>query len=306
MGILQTGRPAQGQAVPALRPFRPFCLGAAVRAARSHQPRGARAHPCPAGPRLQWPHVGLRRRRSTRARWCACITSSAAMTARGPRSICARWSARSNRRSRPGTTVFLDAMCARHGRSEGLALRGRARAPASRPAIAAPFPPMKRARDLEALEKLAAGSDAPNPRASVWRKEGDAASALRLKLYVLGEVLPLSASLPVFENLGLKVIAEDPSPSPSSATTAGAQEAVILDFLMERADGAAADLDQYPRAPGRRLPCRAPGPGGKRRFQPAGDRARAWPGAMSRSCARWRNSCARPRSPSARTIWSRR
>ena len=37
-------------------------------------------------------------------------------------------------------------------------------------------------------------------------------SALRLKLYVLGEVLPLSASLPVFENLGLKVIAEDAFP----------------------------------------------------------------------------------------------
>ena len=36
--------------------------------------------------------------------------------------------------------------------------------------------------------------------------------ALRLKLYVLGEVLPLSASLPVFENLGLKVIAEDSFP----------------------------------------------------------------------------------------------
>ena len=37
-------------------------------------------------------------------------------------------------------------------------------------------------------------------------------SALRLKLYVLGDVLPLSVSLPVFENLGLKVIAEDAFP----------------------------------------------------------------------------------------------
>ena len=56
-------------------------------------------------------------------------------------------------------------------------------------------------------------------------------SALRLKLYVLGEVLPLSASLPVFENLGLKVIAEDSYPvSLQRATTAGRQEAADPGF----------------------------------------------------------------------------
>ena len=48
--------------------------------------------------------------------------------------------------------------------------------------------------------------------ARAYRKASDAHSALRLKLYVLGEVLPLSVSLPVFENLGLKVIAEDAYP----------------------------------------------------------------------------------------------
>ena len=50
-------------------------------------------------------------------------------------------------------------------------------------------------------------------RARVYRKKADAHNALRLKLYILGEVMPLSASLPVFENLGLKVIAEDPLPA---------------------------------------------------------------------------------------------
>ena len=71
---------------------------------------------------------------------------------------------------------------------------------------------MKRRATWPMLEELAAAQDGLKVRASVWRKEGDAASALRLKLYVLGEVLPLSASLPVFENLGLKVIAEDTFP----------------------------------------------------------------------------------------------
>ena len=87
-------------------------------------------------------------------------------------------------------------------------------------------------------------------RASAWRKEGDDAhSALRLKLYVLGEVLPLSASLPVFENLGLKVIAEDAYPGlASSATMAGAEDSAILDFLMERADGHAGAAGRYPRS----------------------------------------------------------
>jgi glutamate dehydrogenase len=59
----------------------------------------------------------------------------------------------------------------------------------------------------------------------------------------LGEVLPLSASLPVFENLGLKVIAEDAFPVSFTRADGARQEAVILDFLMERADGIAAQLD---------------------------------------------------------------
>ncbi len=49
----------------------------------------------------------------------------------------------------------------------------------------------------------------------------DAHGALRLKLYVLGAVLPLSASLPVFENLGFRVIAEDSYPVRSQSARAG-------------------------------------------------------------------------------------
>ena len=58
------------------------------------------------------------------------------------------------------------------------------------------------------------------------------------------KVLPLSASLPVFENLGLKVIAEDSFPVSFNRDGGWRQEAVILDFSMERADGLPANLDQ--------------------------------------------------------------
>jgi hypothetical protein len=62
------------------------------------------------------------------------------------------------------------------------------------------------------LEDLTVAKDGLNLHARVWRKDSDAGPALHLKLYVLGELLPLSASLPVFESLGLKVIAEDSFP----------------------------------------------------------------------------------------------
>jgi glutamate dehydrogenase len=110
------------------------------------------------------------------------------------------------------------------------------------PAYRGAFAPEEAVRDLTALEQLAAeGGDL---RARAWRKEGDARSALRLKLYGLGEVLPLSASMPVFENLGLKVIAEDAFPVSLKSTDGWTRDAVVLDFAMERADGGNADLDE--------------------------------------------------------------
>ena len=93
------------------------------------------------------------------------------------------------------------------------------------------------------LEELASAKDGFALRAHVWRREGDEAPALRLKLYVLGEVLPLSASLPVFENLGLKVISEDSFPVSFNRDGGWRQEAVVLDFAMQRADGLPVKLD---------------------------------------------------------------
>ncbi|HSS12967.1 MAG TPA: NAD-glutamate dehydrogenase domain-containing protein, partial [Rhizomicrobium sp.] len=138
---------------------------------------------------------------------------------------------------------LADAMCAAHGRSEGHA-RLAALAPRFSPGYRGTFPAHEGARDLAAFDELAGAGDGLNLRASVWRRDADAASALRLKLYVLGDVLPLSASLPVFENLGLKVISEDSFPISFNRDGGWRQEAVVLDFSMERADGLPVDIGQ--------------------------------------------------------------
>jgi len=138
--------------------------------------------------------------------------------------------------------ALLRALCADSGPSRGAA-RLAARQPRFSPGYRDAFPAHEGARDLGVLEELAAG-DGLKLTARVWRKAGDAASALRLKLYVLGAVLPLSASLPVFENLGLTVIAEDSFPLSFTADGGWRQDAMVLDFAMERADGLPVRLDE--------------------------------------------------------------
>ncbi len=139
--------------------------------------------------------------------------------------------------------ALLDVMSARYGRSEGLR-RLTARVAEFNPGYRSVFSPEEAAIDLEMLEGLAARKDGLKVEARAYRKSDDAHSALRLKLYVLGDVLPLSASLPVFENLGLKVIAEDAFPMHFKRDDGWTEEGAILDFLMERADGEAASLDE--------------------------------------------------------------
>ena len=142
--------------------------------------------------------------------------------------------------------ALAKAMAAAQGR-EGLA-RLAVRAPRFSPGYRGTFSAAEAARDLAMLEDLTTAKDGLSLHARVWRKDSDAGPALHLKLYVLGDVLPLSASLPVFENLGLKVIAEDSFPVSFNTDGGWRQEAMILDFSMERADGQAVHLDDI-RAP---------------------------------------------------------
>src|SRR4029077_12994420 len=64
-----------------------------------------------------------------------------------------------------------------------------------------------------------------------------------LKLYLLGDVMPLSVSLPIFENLGMRVIAEDSFNVAFRDDGGKTHESVVLDFQMERADHGAAPFD---------------------------------------------------------------
>ncbi|MDE3114288.1 MAG: NAD-glutamate dehydrogenase, partial [Pseudomonadota bacterium] len=136
---------------------------------------------------------------------------------------------------------FADALIATHGEVEGARLfseHGNAFPARYRDA----FTPEEAVRDLDELSVLAGSGNGTAIRARAYRALDDAHDALRLKLYVLSDVLPLSASLPVFENLGFRVIAEDSYPAALNAGHGWKGQAAVLDFLMERADEGAVQL----------------------------------------------------------------
>jgi len=103
------------------------------------------------------------------------------------------------------------------------------------------FAPDEAVRDLDELTALFHGSGR-QVKARAYRLAADERTALRLKLYVIGSVLPLSASLPVFENLGFRVIAEDSYAVSLPSDDGPSRDGAVLDFLMQRADQAAVDL----------------------------------------------------------------
>ncbi|MDE2462197.1 MAG: NAD-glutamate dehydrogenase, partial [Alphaproteobacteria bacterium] len=135
---------------------------------------------------------------------------------------------------------FADAMAAEHGEAEGARLAAR-HALAFPPRYRDAFSPEEAVRDLDELLDLAGMGGSSGVRARAYRAARDEHGALRLKLYAIGSVLPLSTSLPVFENLGFRVIAED---SYTFALDLGEHraDAAVLDFEMTRADGTAVDL----------------------------------------------------------------
>ncbi|HEY2070545.1 MAG TPA: NAD-glutamate dehydrogenase [Rhizomicrobium sp.] len=135
---------------------------------------------------------------------------------------------------------FSAALVKEHGETAGLNLHHR-HGTAFPARYRDAFTPEEAVRDLAELEGLNESENALQAR--VYRHLTDAHSTLRLKLYGLGSAPPLSTLLPVLENLGFKVIAEDHYPVSLASDDGWSGEASVLDFLMERADGAAADLD---------------------------------------------------------------
>ena len=169
------------------------------------------------------------------------------------------------------------------------------------------FPAHEGARDLATLEELSAAKDGLKLRASAWRKRrrcrhraADEAVCAGRSAAAVGLAAGVRESGPESDRGRL------PIRCPSTRDGGWRQEAVILDFTMERADGAAGQAGRHPRAPGRRLPCRAAGRRGKRRLQQAGDRRGPCLARCRDPARRGASSCARPRSPSAWPICSRR
>ena len=101
------------------------------------------------------------------------------------------------------------------------------------------FTPEEAVRDLAALRAYLRSDNATGVRA--YRNSDDPRSTLRLKVYTRAHLLPLSVSLPIFENLGFNVIAENSYPL-SFKDQQEAVAVVILDFQMERADGGLVSL----------------------------------------------------------------
>ena len=88
------------------------------------------------------------------------------------------------------------------------------------------------AADLVALGALRDDSDRG---VRLIRKAGDDPQQLRLKIYRLGKIIPLSEAVPVLENFGLSVIEEFPF------DLAGGRLGWIHDFLLEVSDPAVLD-----------------------------------------------------------------
>ncbi|HEY0105405.1 MAG TPA: NAD-glutamate dehydrogenase, partial [Rhizomicrobium sp.] len=136
---------------------------------------------------------------------------------------------------------LAEAMQTVHGETEGMRLTQERQAHFSA-GYRGSFSPMEAVHDLDEIAELAGMEKGLRLHARVYRRNSDAHNALRLKLYTMGGVLPLSMSLPIFENLGLNVIAEDSFPLTLKTGDGWTHEASVLDFTMERADQGPADL----------------------------------------------------------------
>ncbi|MEX6725527.1 NAD-glutamate dehydrogenase [Parapedomonas caeni] len=98
----------------------------------------------------------------------------------------------------------------------------------------AQFSPADAARDIVHLAGLANEQDRA---VQLYRREDDPHHRLRLKIYRLGQVIPLSECVPVLEHLGLKVVEEYPF------DLADGRLGWIHDFLLEDPAGASIDVD---------------------------------------------------------------
>ncbi|HEX5278634.1 MAG TPA: NAD-glutamate dehydrogenase [Micropepsaceae bacterium] len=139
--------------------------------------------------------------------------------------------------------TFADAAVARYGDNSGAILRRYT--PAFPASYRDRFDPREAVADIAHFEELVNGqTSAAGVTAQVYTSDGDSPGTLRLKLFIRGGFVPLSECLPVFENLGLKVIAEAAF-ALSPDTGNGAAQVSLQDFVMQTGSAVAEQL--YPR-----------------------------------------------------------
>ncbi|WP_442680435.1 NAD-glutamate dehydrogenase [Sphingomonas sp. ASY06-1R] len=85
------------------------------------------------------------------------------------------------------------------------------------------------------IQRLADLSDTGARAIRLYRGTSDSGARLRLKTYRLGELIPLSEAVPVFEHFGFRVLEEMPTP------LKGGTAAYIDEFLLEADSAEAAD-----------------------------------------------------------------
>ena len=105
------------------------------------------------------------------------------------------------------------------------------------------FTPREAVEDIAHIEAVLGrtakgGSIAVN----VYGGDNEDAGGLRLKLFVHGDFIPLSRCLPVFENLGLNVVAEDAYPLAPKTENGETKSVALQNLTMMRADGRPTDL----------------------------------------------------------------
>src|SRR5262249_20513402 len=107
------------------------------------------------------------------------------------------------------------------------------------------FAPNEAVEDIDRIEAVLMGRGrGGNVSAHVYGREDDKPGTVPLKLFVKGAFIPLSECLPVFENLGLKVIAEDAFALSPKDTKGETQTISLQNILMLRADGADEEIER--------------------------------------------------------------
>ncbi|MQA66025.1 MAG: NAD-glutamate dehydrogenase [Alphaproteobacteria bacterium] len=141
--------------------------------------------------------------------------------------------------SRSWADDLRDILIAAHGEREGLAMYARY-APACPASYRDTFSASQGVHDADKIEEVLATR---RSALHLYRRQGDDADELRLKIYQPGAPLPLSDALPVLENMGLKVMEE----IPFEIALRDAGSVWIHDFGLERRHALPAGKQDFAR-----------------------------------------------------------